>query len=229
MRRLIAVLMLVLCARAGAAPFAVMLGGERLVVDTVPGFSDVIPLGSPRLHELAESLTSASNRILLFGLTDGDIRKFTQGDRADLRRYMILVTPGHLEHQRVTQEQFKLLIDDAQRDTGKPPAPPDYRIYLDTQPRGLPTAIVALPSTDRIYSVLLGTRLPDQEPTGWAHIWSNKPILPQYVLSSSTLMLLRGKALKLSVYTGYDGPPDVEWIRFVTARWIETLQRLNGR
>ena len=44
-----------------------------------------------------------------------------------------------------------------------------------------------------------------------------------------TLILVRGKALNLSVYTQYDGPADLEWIRTITARWIDELKRLNAR
>jgi hypothetical protein len=49
------------------------------------------------------------------------------------------------------------------------------------------------------------------------------------VLWSNTLMLVRGKALSVSVYTVYEAPADFEWIRAVTARWTEDLKRLNAR
>jgi hypothetical protein len=42
-------------------------------------------------------------------------------------------------------------------------------------------------------------------------------------------MLLRGKALSLAVYGAYDSPADLDWIRAITARWIDDLQRLNAR
>ena len=71
-----------------AAPFAVQLGDTRLALDAPPGFSDVQATGSPRLLDLAEALTSASNRILLFALEDGDVRRFTVGDSLELRRYV---------------------------------------------------------------------------------------------------------------------------------------------
>src|SRR3954468_424892 len=76
-----------------AAPFAVQLGDARIAVDTPAGFSDVQATGSPRLLELAEALTSASNRIVLFALEDLDVRRFTVGDNPDLRRYCLVVTP----------------------------------------------------------------------------------------------------------------------------------------
>ena len=52
---------------------------------------------------------------------------------------------------------------------------------------------------------------------------------PRYLLSSSTLMLIRGKALNLAIYTSHSGPEDVEWLRTTTLRWIEELQRINLR
>ena len=51
----------------------------------------------------------------------------------------------------------------------------------------------------------------------------------RYLLTSNSLVLLRGKALTLSVYTQYDDPADLEWIRSTTNRWIDDLKRLNAR
>jgi hypothetical protein len=48
------------------------------------------------------------------------------------------------------------------------------------------------------------------------------------MLSSTTLLLLRGKALSLSIYTQYDDPTDLEWIRATTTRWVDDLKRLNA-
>src|SRR5690242_15012238 len=95
-----------------AAPFAVQLGDARVALDTPPGFSDVQMTGSPRLLELAEALTSASNRILLFGLEDADVRRFNVGDAPVLRRYVIAVTPKGLETARVTLAAFHTLAAD---------------------------------------------------------------------------------------------------------------------
>ena len=55
-----------------AAPFTVRLGLEKIVLDAPPGFTDTTELASPRLHDLAETLTAASNRILVFALSDAD-------------------------------------------------------------------------------------------------------------------------------------------------------------
>src|SRR5512147_273229 len=103
---LIAVLLAALPLAGGAAPFSVRLGIERIALDTPPGYSDTTDLASPRLQTLAETLTPASNRILMFALSDADVRNFTLGDQLDARRYMIAVTPRGLESQRVSQPQF---------------------------------------------------------------------------------------------------------------------------
>jgi len=52
---------------------------------------------------------------------------------------------------------------------------------------------------------------------------------PRYLLSTMALMLARGKALNLAIYTSYGGEADLEWIRGTTLRWIDELQRLNLR
>lgn len=221
MRAVLAALLSVLALTAGATPYAVRLGTERIVLDAPPGFSDTTELSSPRLQELAESLTPASNRILLFAITDADVRRFMGGDRPELRRYMIAVTPRGLERERVGAQLFATVVEDALRELGQPAgAVADYLKYLDQQPQGKASLLAELRREQGIVSVLQGTRLPSQG--GWAE-------KPQYLLSSTTLLLLRGKALQIAVYTGFDGPADGDWLRFITQRWVEELIRLNTR
>lgn len=196
------------------------VGDTRIGLDAPPGFADTSFTGSPRLQELAESLTSASNRILLFAISDLDLRKFMVGDPPELRRYMLAVTPKGLEHARVNQKTFSLLVGDALRELGPPPPPgKSLSEYLDVQPPGKASLLAELRREQEVLTVLQGARLAPQ----------SRQEKPQYVLSTTTLMLVRGKALNLSVYAGYDSPADVEWIRSLTARWVEELQRLNLR
>jgi hypothetical protein len=49
------------------------------------------------------------------------------------------------------------------------------------------------------------------------------------MLSTTTIMLVRGKALNVALYTAYASDADVDWIRATTARWVEEIQRLNLR
>ena len=208
--------------RAIGAPFAVQVGEVRLALDTPPGFSDVQMTGSPRLLELGEALTSASNRILLFALEDADVRRFTVGDPPQLRRYVIAVTPRGLESARVTLAAFQRLAADSVRELGAaPPANTAYRPYLDSQPRGRPSLLAELRRDQDILSVLQGVRLPDPPRA--------RDTQAQYVLSSTTLMLVRGKAMNVAVYTDFANDGDVAWIRATTERWVEELQRLNSR
>ncbi len=213
-------LALATAASAGAAPFALQLGTERIALDAPPGFSDTAFLASPRMQDLAESLTSASNRILLFAVTDADLRRFMIGDRPELRRYVIAVTPRGLEHERVTAAQFATLVEDSLRDLGKPAATVDYFKHLDAQPQGKASLLAELRREPGIVTVLQGTRLPSQG--GWTE-------KPQYLASTTTLLLVRGKALQIAAYAGLDGPADVDWLKFITQRWIDELLRLNSR
>ncbi|HYL25367.1 MAG TPA: hypothetical protein VEV21_13340 [Burkholderiales bacterium] len=204
-----------------AAPFAVQVGDARLALDAPPGFADVQATGSPRLLELAESLTSASNRILLFALEDADVRRFSLGDSPELRRYVIVVTPRSLESARVQLSAFQGLVADALREVGPPvPASTEVRRYLDGQPRGQPALLAELRKDQDVVAVLQSARLPDAPRSRDA---------PRYLLSTMSMMLVRGKALNLAIYTSYASDADLEWIRGTTLRWIEELQRLNLR
>ena len=49
------------------------------------------------------------------------------------------------------------------------------------------------------------------------------------MLSTVTLTLIRGKMLSLSVHAAYEATADLDWIRAITTRWTEDLQRLNPR
>ncbi len=221
MRALACFLLATLAAAASAAPFAVQVGEARVGMDAPPGFSDTGFTGSPRLQELAESLTAASNRILLFAISDLDLRKFMVGDPPELRRYMISVTPKSLERERVTPKMFGELAADALRALGPAaPAQEEAAAHLDSQPPGKQSLIAELRREPDVVSFVQGTRLP---PTGR---FDEKPL---YLLTSNTLMLLRGKALNFSVYSAYEGPADLEWVRAITVRWIGDLQRLNNR
>src|SRR5437762_6014112 len=116
--RIVLLAAFLLVGSAVAAPFAIQLGDTRLGLDAPPGFSDTGFTGSPRLQELAESLTSASNRILLFALTDADLRRFMQGDPLEAKRYMVAVTPRTLERERLTAARFGTYVNDSLRDLG---------------------------------------------------------------------------------------------------------------
>ena len=217
----LAALLALVALDCAAAPFAVQVGDVRLGIDAPPGFSDTGFTGSPRLEELAESLTSASNRILLFALTDADLRRFTLGDTPEAKRYMIAVTPRPMEYQRITPSVFSAFVLDSLRGLGDPPAAgSDFRKLLDAKPGKL-TLLSELRRDTQVVSVLQGVRIPSKEPR-----YGDKP---QYGLTTTTLMLLRGKALNLGVYGTYEDDADLEWIRATTTRWIEDLQRLNAR
>jgi hypothetical protein len=205
--------------QCSAAPFAVQVGDAKIGLDAPPGFSDTTFTGSPRLQELGESLTSASNRVLLFAISDADLRRFTVGDPLELRRYVIVVTPRGMERERVTESAFKRFVGEALQGLGEAPAAADFPKYLDSRPSGEMSLLAELRKERDAVAVLQGVR------TKGAGFFERS----KYLLSSTALVLVRGKALSLSVYTQYDAPGDLEWIRGTTARWIDELQRLNSR
>jgi hypothetical protein len=204
--------------QCSAAPFAVQVGDARLGMDAPPGFADTGFTGSPRLQELAETLTPASNRILMFAISDADLRRFTVGDTIEARRYMVAVTPRGLERDRISPSAFTTFVNDSLRGMGT--APPagtaDYRKFLDAQP-GRPTLLAELRRDPEIVSVLQGARVPSE----------GRFDAPKYMLTTTTLLLVRGKAISLGVFGAYESPEDLDWIRVITVRWIEELQRLN--
>ena len=201
------------------------LGDTRIALDAPPGFTDTTTMGSPRLQELAESISSPSNRILLFAISDADLRRFTVGDSPDLRRYMVATTPSALERERAGTASFQRLVDDSMRDLGTlAPQDRDVAEHLLKQQPGAMSYLSELRREASVVSVLQGTRLPPKQQGNIFYVPQEKP---QFVLSSTTLMVARGKALHLSVYTRYEAPADLAWIRGITLRWIEDLQRLN--
>jgi hypothetical protein len=217
--RLLAALVFAAATQCAAAPFAIQVGEARIGLDAPPGFADTAFTGSPRLQDAAEALTSPSNRVLLFALTDGDLRRFTQGDAPDLKRFMIVSTPKEFERERVGPSAFGRMTADLLREGGGGAGDAAYLAFLDKQPAGKAATLAELGRQPDTVSLLQGTRLPtvrrDDKPT--------------YLLSTLSLLLVRGKALQLAVYSAYESPADVEWIRGITARWIEDLKRLNSR
>ena len=218
MRGVLSIGALVFALAAHAAPFAVQVGESRLALDAPAGFADTSFTGSPRLQELAESLTSASNRVLLFALSDADLRRFTLGDQLELRRHMIAVTSRAMERERMTEAGFRSLAGDLERELAQVPPMGDYQNYLETRPPGAVSVLAALRKDPDAVAVLQGTR----SKGGFFE-------RSKYVLSSTSVVLLRGKAVTLSVFTQYNDAADLEWIRAVTLRWIDDLKRLNAR
>jgi hypothetical protein len=220
--RTVAALLACLALECAAAPFAVRLGTEKIVLDTPPGFSDTGDLASPRLQDLAATLTSASNRILLFALADADYRRFTQGDRLEWSRYMIAVTPKGLESVYVTPEQFAGFVSDSVRGLGGAVAPADMIGFLQKEPEGKVHLLAELKREPGVVSVLQATRLP---PRPAETFWQSPK--PQYLFYTTTLFLVRGRALQISVYLVVERDPDLDWLKHVTERWREEIVRLN--
>jgi hypothetical protein len=129
------------------------------------------------------------------------------------------VTPRSMERERVSEGIFKQFIGESLAGLGTPPAEKDLVKYLDSRPSGATTLLQELRRDADVVSVLQGART-----KGVGFFERSK-----YLLSSTTLLLLRGKALSLSVYTQYDDAADLDWIRVTTARWIDELKRLNSR
>ena len=217
-RALLPSLLAALSLNCAAAPFAVQLGEARLVLDAPPGFADTLDLASPRLRELAESLTSASNRILLFALTDADLRLFSQGDAPALQRYLLLATPRALERDSVGLSQFREFSADAVRSLGEAAQPAEFKAFLNAQAIGRTSLLRVLRHEPLVASHLVGTRLPPRHGDA-----------PQYLLSTTTQLLLRGKVLSVSVYAAYHDAVDAAWLLDMTQRWTGEIQRLNAR
>jgi hypothetical protein len=219
---LLAAFLSILPLAGGAAPFTVRLGIEKLVLDAPPGFADTTELASPRLAAVSESLTPASNRILIFALSDDDVRRFTLGDPVDIKRYMILVTPKGLEHQRVSPEQFSTHVADSLPNLGERLETPDLIKFLEKEPVGKAYLLAELKRDPGTVSVLQAIRLPDRPATTF---WGSPT--PRYLCYTTTLFLLRGKILQIRLYSFYDTPIDIEWLKVMTQRWQDELLRLN--
>lgn len=208
---------------AGAVPFVVQLGSDRLVLDTPAGFADTLGLGSPRLSELGESVAGASVRVLAFGITDADMRRFMTGETPEYKRYVVAGTAREFERLRATQDDFKQFVADALRGLGEaPPAGSDLRKLLAAAPESKPILLEFLRRDDAVASYIQGTRLP-----GAKRSWSDWDVQPVYVLVSTSLVMVRGRPLNLSITISLEEPGDIEWLEVNTRRWLEQIQRLN--
>jgi putative ubiquitin-RnfH superfamily antitoxin RatB of RatAB toxin-antitoxin module len=220
---LAATILAALSLQCAASPFSVQMGPERVILDTPPGFSDSVDLSSPRLQDLAATLTSASNRVLMFALDDADMRRFMNGDPIEMQRYLLVVSPKGAERERASTEQFARIVSDSMRDLGKPVVTTDYVKHLETQPEGRANLLAELIREPAVMSVLQATRLPPLRSKAW------EAPRPQYLFFSTTLLLVRGKTLRLGIYTLYNSSSDVDWVKDTTQRWTDQLLRLNSR
>jgi hypothetical protein len=209
---------------AGAVPFVVQLGADRLVLDTPAGFADTLGLGSPRLNELAESLAGPSVRVLSFAITDADLRRFMNGEPPEFKRYAVAGTAREFERLRATQEDFQKFVSDALRGLGEaPPAGSDLHKLLGAAPEGKPMLLEFLRRDASVASYIQGTRLANPK-RAW-NDWDVKP--PVLVLVSTSLAMVRGRPVNLSITISLEDPADIEWLELNTRRWLEQVQRLN--
>jgi hypothetical protein len=118
----------------------------------------------------------------------------------------------------MSESAFRELAGESQRSLGQAPGATDYVEYLDSRPAGATSLLVELRKDADAVSVLQGMRAKG----------SSFFARSQYFLSTTSLILLRGKAVSLAVHTRYDDPADLEWIRATTARWIDELKRMNA-
>jgi putative ubiquitin-RnfH superfamily antitoxin RatB of RatAB toxin-antitoxin module len=222
---LLAALLGALALNCAAQPFAVRLGTEKIALDAPPGFTDTTNLASPRLQDFAENVNSPSNRILLFGLTDADLRRFTLGDRLEVNRFVMIATPRALEQQRVTPDQFAAYATDTVGGLGKPAQiSTDLVKYLESQPVGRSSLLEELRREPAAVSIMQAARLP---PLPADTFWARPK--PQYLVSTTTHMLVRSKVLQLSLFSLSETGADLEWMRGATLRWADELKRLNPR
>jgi hypothetical protein len=134
---------------------------------------------------------------------------------------MVIVTPARLERERVDSALFASVVGDSMRELGPAAATGDYVKHLDAQPPGRPSLLVELRRESELVSLLQGARHPVRTTTFWEREkW-------QYIVSTHTMLLLRGKMLQLVIYGSFESPQDLDWIRFTTQRWVEELRRLN--
>ena len=134
-------------------------------------------------------------------------------------------SPATIGNERFSPQRFGEFADAAQRELGeRVPAGKIFTEYFDQQPLGKSSVVGELRRDPEVRSLLLGARVPPNtrlQPPGAPK--------QQYALSTISLLLVRGKALSLTVYSAYDSQADLDWIRAITARWIDDLQRLNTR
>lgn len=221
--RILASLAMLFALHCAAAPVPATLGGERLVLDAPAGFSDSLQLSSPRIQELAETLAGPSHRVLLFAITDADLRSFMQGDSPAFRRYMVVATPTRLEHDRIDTALFAGMVAEAMRDMGPPVPPDDYIKHLDARPDGRPNLLAEVRREPEVVTFLHGAKMVVRPAT----LFKNEET--RYLISTQTALLVRGKMLHLVVYSHWEGRPDYDWILSTTERWVEEVRRLNRR
>lgn len=220
--RMLVALLAAVALPCAAEPFSVRVGADKVVLDVPAGFADTLNLGSPRLQDFAESVNTASNRLLMFGVTDADLRRFTLGDKLEFNRFVMVATPRAQEQQRVSREQFADLMRDSMDALGKPAEIKDLVKYLESQPIGKASLLAELRREPAIASVLQATRLAPIP--GYRFYDSDRP---QYLVYTTSLVLVRGKTLQLSVFSLTERAADIDWLRSTTQRWADELRRLN--
>jgi hypothetical protein len=150
------------------------------------------------------------------------MRRFQLGDKLEVRRFVLVATPRALEQQRVTPQQFSVFVNDYLGGLGKPAEFTDLVKYLESQPIGRTSLLGELRKDPTVVSVLQATRL---EPLPGYRFYERSK--PQYLVYTTSMLIVRGKALQMSMFSLGENTADVEWMRAATKTWADELQRLN--
>lgn len=214
-------------------PATYLIGGTPIVVPTPPNFLETSK-HSPEMWKRAQTFSTASTRVLAHYAPESELRTFEAGGEVRLGQYMYVQTPMRAENMTATQAQFDglrtrvvaLQADLASKLGSKvrnevARASKEFGAQQGEHLNVKVGEIVPV-SMDRndgkalIYTTLTSVR---ESQNDAAH--------ESNILTSSAMVLVKGKVLSLSINRIMKSPKDIQIVRSFASEWVAAIAAAN--
>ncbi len=205
------------------------IGGVKIHVNPPAGFHEIGTL-SAETRRIMESFTPPMNRLLGVFVSETDLVKLMKDEAPDMKRYMMVQTNRQLEERMVSSEDFQQLSAQVR----------EQQFTLMEKHRGDIDKLVDQAAEnfsrelDSTFEIKVGEQVPlgiitDQPGSigigflGKYQIEAEGQLIETVVASGITYALFNNKLLYMYVYSSYESPEDIEWVKTRTREWIEGL------
>lgn len=209
------------------------VGGLKIDIHAPEGFHEVSSI-SPETRELAEIMTPPENRLLAVFISDEDLRKITNGEKADFNRYMLLQVYRKTENTNVSPEQFQKISSQIKEQQNTLLV--NAKEYIDNHFDGVTEKLSK--ESDVFLQIKIGEQIPlgifldKQNALGFANlskymIEENGQQNTNVLTACSSVILIKDKLLFSYVYSNYKAQNDIIWAKSTSKEWVNSLLTAN--
>ncbi len=221
------------CAAATLAK-RVTIGEQEVFI--LPPVEFVDPaVAAPELVEIGKKMVAPTNRLLAIYIPTQELKNHLAGKEIDLNRYSMLQTSNAAQKLVMSQHFF-----DAIKQTVKDQSSSQTAEMVAKAQTHVNSAAASIGKIidDKTFAIKINDfksmGLFNETPTSISTVGSSNVFSraggeaeSTPIVYASTVVLVKGKALFLYTYSGYRTSADLQWVKDVSTRWADEIQRSN--